>query len=835
MVISHSFDTVGMQKFSHSIGSALFTITDNTGTIVYGSTLFANTGSAVCPLPGVPVELTRGNGQVMKTTSASDGTFSFSISLGEPAQIRIPPYNGFSWASSYYKIAGVNSQRRLATTASTKTTTSFHSKNQVVTGVPTGDPSAMPRTSSPSLRHYSIAKMIHRFTFDHTLATDSSQVPDVISSNDFAAIHNGVTLSDSCAIFSKTTNPAAQPYLSLNPGWFGVADAISIEMWLSVDSNTQDNAVLYSFGDPTTPEAYLSLNAKGFQGFTNTYLVVVVDPSSAMMRIYVNGSSFLNQSISTLPLFDNKGPTEKFNSIGWDLKKTTPGFIGSFDEIRFWDGTLTASNISETAVLGVDPTVVSLSPNDTIYNIQIEYTVTSDVVAHVGFYGGLSHNRIFGSESVFSIQALDPLCHFNVTIALDPFYSANSVLLPAMNYSITLLPYIDPVPAPRFSNSLCSPSMDPYSYLTAADQLSVQIFSDLLNSSDLFATFVYHSGLCISISGAENFAISVPSPDREGRVCYNKNTTMLQSGQIWPLNITLFELYPSYTGNNPTWLSVKELLSLDVGSAVRDLVVLDATVEISDVVSGYNSPTTFEYSNVPYDKPSMNLVAAPPDLNYSISAASPLPSAPYALPFTIVATRNSPEGAVDVTYKAYIPILGTISSAVPNFYPVTTDPTLIFLILRDPPGGMSQTTISAGSTFTTGISIDGMQAFDMESHLETKDTFKFKSEQKMLEAPMGFGMGESAGNEDITVGGNVKIIAPDVTVSRTSETHYSYAFTFNYDFSTGDSAFTAGHPSDVIIGGGIDIIVSEALKGDRFYAYYPTSTHVIFSLRQLHH
>ena len=231
----------------------------------------------------------------------------------------------------------------------------------------------------------------------------------------------------------------------------------------------------------------------------------------------------------------------------------------------------------------------------------------------------------------------------------------------------------------------------------------------------------------------------------------------------------------------------------------------------------------------------MNLVAAPPDLNYSISAASPLPSAPYALPFTIVATRNSPEGAVDVTYKAYIPILGTISSAVPNFYPVTTDPTLIFLILRDPPGGMSQTTISAGSTFTTGISIDGMQAFDMESHLETKDTFKFKSEQKMLEAPLGFGMGESAGNEDITVGGNVKIIAPDVTVSRTSETHYSYAFTFNYDFSTGDSAFTAGHPSDVIIGGGIDIIVSEALKGDRFYAYYPTSTHVIFSLRQLHH
>ena len=81
-VITHSFNPVGVQALSHSVGSTYFSIIDNSGTNVYGSTIFANTGYANCPLPGVPIELVRDGGQVMKTTSAPDGTFSFSVALG---------------------------------------------------------------------------------------------------------------------------------------------------------------------------------------------------------------------------------------------------------------------------------------------------------------------------------------------------------------------------------------------------------------------------------------------------------------------------------------------------------------------------------------------------------------------------------------------------------------------------------------------------------------------------------------------------------------------------------------------------------------------------------
>ena len=425
-VITHSFNSVGTQALSHVAGSASLTITDNTGTNVYGSTLFANTGSANCPLPGVPVELVRSNGQVMRTNSAADGTFSFSISLGEAVQVRIPPYNGFAWSASYSPITGTSSRRRLATTSKSSarsSTTSGAQNSSSPTWAPvTRSPTLMPVTSSPTPMHYSTAELIHRFTFDYTSATNQAQIPDAESDNDVATIHNGVTLSDSEAVFSKTSNPKAQPYLSLQAGLFGDSDAVSIEMWVTVDSATQDSAVLFSFGNPSTPEAYLSVTAKGFQGFTDTYLAFVVNPPVGMMQVYVNGTLSSAQVISKTPLFSGLGSSERFNCIGWDLKTATPGFIGSIDEIRFWDGALTADNITETFSLGVDPTIISLSSSDTIYNVLINYMVTSEVVMNVGFYGGLSLNKMFGSESVFLIQSLDSQCAFNTTLAIDPFY-----------------------------------------------------------------------------------------------------------------------------------------------------------------------------------------------------------------------------------------------------------------------------------------------------------------------------------------------------------------------------------------------------------------------------
>ena len=789
-VIIHSFNPVGIIQMSHKLGSATISIIDITGTNVYGTTLFDNTGSASCPLPGVPVELIRDNGQILKTNSAADGTFSFSVALGEPVKVRIPPFNGFSWSSTYHTISESPTRRRLKATT----------KANVAS-----------LTSSPTLMHYSVAKMVHRFTFDYPTATNTAQVPDIADANDVATMHNGLTLSQGLAVFSQSSNPSARPYLELPPSLFGVADAISIEMWVTVDTSTPNTAILFSLGDSSNPDAYISLSAAGFQGFTNTYMAIIIDPPNGAFNVYVNGTLSSSQSISKSPIFNGEGSSEHFNCIGWDLKKSTPGFIGSIDEIRFWDGALSIDRIWATEAAGVDPTLVTLNSNNTFYNVQIDYLVTSEVAMNIGFFGGLSRNKMFGSESMFLIQALDPQCAFNTTVVIDPYYSAVSLNLPAMNYSVALLPFSTPLPAPTFSNSLCSASLDPYSYLSAANQLSVDVYTNLLETFNLNATFIYHTGLCVFIKGAENFATSIPTPDPSGRVCYSNSATMLNRGQAWPLNITLFELYPSYTGANPQWTSVLDVAS---GSAVEDLLVLDSTVEITDPVSGLTSPSTFVYSNEPYTNADSAQMQAPSTINYTITAAIPLPSIPFALAFTVRATRNSPEGAAVVVFKAFIPILGTIPSEVPNFYPVTTDPTLIFMVLRDPPGGASSTTITAGSTFTTGISIEGLKTYEQDIHASLELRSAAALDELLIDAPLGFGLATKIGIESLKIGVKGELVAPDVKISRVSDTQYSYSFQFNYAFSTSDDAFIAGHPSDVIIGGGIDVIVSQTLEGD---------------------
>lgn len=61
-------------------------------------------------------------------------------------------------------------------------------------------------------------------------------------------------------------------------------------------------------------------------------------------------------------------------------------------------------------------------------------------------------------------------------------------------------------------------------------------------------------------------------------------------------------------------------------------------------------------------------------------------------------------------------------------------------------------------------------------------------------------------------GGHSKISEFSSVVA--SSTHHDVSFTFTYDFSTSDDPNIAGHPSDIIVGGGVDLIVTEGFKGE---------------------
>ena len=88
--------------FSHVVGSGSVSITDVTTVTVRGKILFdpSLVGCYSCPFANVPIFLANFTGALSNTTSAVDGSFHFTASYGEIANVFIPDYYlGNSWTN----------------------------------------------------------------------------------------------------------------------------------------------------------------------------------------------------------------------------------------------------------------------------------------------------------------------------------------------------------------------------------------------------------------------------------------------------------------------------------------------------------------------------------------------------------------------------------------------------------------------------------------------------------------------------------------------------------------------------------------------------------------
>lgn len=128
---------------------------------------------------------------------------------------------------------------------------------------------------------------------------------------------------------------------------------------------------------------------------------------------------------------------------------------------------------------------------------------------------------------------------------------------------------------------------------------------------------------------------------------------------------------------------------------------------------------------------------------------------------------------------------------------MTTDSNLIFMVLRDPPGGASTASISQGTSATFEISIDGMYTY--HSGDSSSQEYNAGVNDQMSGVKKVQGLMTSA--------------AHSYDAQRVSHTEYAYTFNFQSTISTSKDPNVAGHASDVIIGGGIDLVTSEAILG----------------------
>lgn len=613
-----------------------------------------------------------------------------------------------------------------------------------------------------------------------------------------------VEIVDGNAVFVNG-DASLDNYLILPHDFLGPSEVITVEVWVRYEESCPSDSILFSFGDVVFTNSLLLTSP---HSSLDVYIAVVysmlTNPPSR--KLYIDGQ--LNMSVSD--------PTDVFYHpencyIGKSSDMTSPGMVAKIDEFRVWSGELPEHIIHSHYLTGVDPSHITLSSFFTITDINITYFATSTQLVNVGMYGGNSQIPMFGAETEFTLTAFEAMCDYSLTYTLDPHSSSYTQAIAAMNYTVTLS--TSAKEAPVFSDCgnapqcFCDSGKPPVTYMTELGELSQDLRITEVRDSLYSIAFTYHTGVCFEAKGSEHFSLS------EGP-CIDPAATILQKWQNLTVNFVLFELYPE--GND--WVQ----LFPNPVTALNDYRVDNGTVIVTDLVSHIKSPQRFSYTTQFIIVPP-SLVNSSTGMNYTISAGNPLPSSPFSWSFDVRVERldstknfaiSGPDtpvsSAIDIVW--YIPVIGIISNEVPNFYPVASDPTMIYLVLRDPPGGSSSTTFHGGKSLSFDMSVDQLETFGHFASNTDGGGGGGKENEMNIEAPLGVGITETGVAASDGVEG-VSKHTQTITYARGSDSHYTVTINFSYDISTSQDPRIAGHLSDVIVGGGVDLIVSEAIQG----------------------
>jgi len=636
-----------------------------------------------------------------------------------------------------------------------------------------------------------------------------------------------------------------QSYLELTDDIYFLkkAKVLTIEAFVEFDdiSRVSDSSSLFSFG---TKSSYISFPGAfidaSYQASKTVHIAVVFNFLKGYSKVYRNGKPYfdskpvvcINGRINDTNYGRDSTVATTFPSpsavlgsdlrayIGRNIEGNGGVFYGKLRDFSIWFGELNASTIFSNYFIGSRPDTIYLSPAVTISNLNVKLVSISKQRTIVSFVGGSStkgksNYPIFGKETSFRFTSADPMCKYSFVKSLPI-----DVMVPAMNYKVSLEKC--PLPAPIFSSNdsdtcpysfdepgecHCAPSLSPEAYLTKSGSNEKLLLAMNITSAPREVIFEYHSGLCIQINGAENFSRqrgkspTINNDDSSDKIsCFAHNTFSMEKAKSKKtVTVLAFERYPA-----GQWFTSAKLLLQKI--AAFNYNVSGVEVRISDAISGVDE-AFFKYDPTIVYRSSRDTFGTPRAVTYAINPINLHPIFPFDMKFSVEVSRNTPVGPESVQMTYFIPVVGAIPNEVPNYYPVMSDPNLIFMVLRDPPGGASTASINQGTSATFEISIDGMYTYHKEESLvvETKNGVDYSY--------LGFKRGENIMNS----------ASHSYEAKRVSNTEYAYTFNFQSTISTSIEPNVAGHASDVIIGGGVNLITNEALSVQR-YEYNDTVT-----------
>jgi hypothetical protein len=173
-------------------------------------------------------------------------------------------------------------------------------------------------------------------------------------------------------------------------------------------------------------------------------------------------------------------------------------------------------------------------------------------------------------------------------------------------------------------------------------------------------------------------------------------------------------------------------------------------------------------------------------------------------------------GVVKIT--KFVPVLGTreISGDVKKSYTVSTGATLVFNTIHDPPGGLSSATWAESSTSTHTITINGVKAKQSSAGSRQQHSGGADMSMSISLAPFGFGVHTTAlaiNTKGFTAQGTKPRQSDSAQATDTSG--WEVTMTATKDISTSSNPATAGRASDIIIGGGLELLFEESVVVDQ--------------------
>jgi hypothetical protein len=228
------------------------------------------------------------------------------------------------------------------------------------------------------------------------------------------------------------------PYAALGP-----ATTVTAEIWVTLDRDNDANSTLFSFGPPG-----YSISVKANFTGQEVYIAAVFrsDPfeeSLSYVKAYLNGDLYESASIAAGGLVGGLGLFDAYDFIGRDAKGTSPPMKGSVDMFTLWWGELSSSTIFTRYINATVPSALTLSEQVTLTDVEVVFYAQSTINIDIELVSGSSRLSLFDSVP-FLIQAVD--CDYNITVVSGRAGEPLRLTMPALNYTVTLLPFTAPLP-----------------------------------------------------------------------------------------------------------------------------------------------------------------------------------------------------------------------------------------------------------------------------------------------------------------------------------------------------------------------------------------------------